>query len=90
VYKIIIRELYHENQLFMNRDKITLPNTLTKRESEILIEIQDGMLSKQIAAELHISKRTVDTLRRNILKKYQVRNIAEAIEAIKQFSANKQ
>lgn len=41
----------------------------TKRELEILSHISEGLSSKQIANRLFISKNTVDTHRRNILKK---------------------
>jgi len=52
----------------MNKTK---PNAhpFTKREREIISCIETGLCSKQIAQRLFISKNTVDTHRRNILKK---------------------
>ena len=41
----------------------------TKREQEIILCVETGLCSKQIAQRLFISKNTVDTHRRNILKK---------------------
>ncbi len=44
-------------------------NMLTKRETEILVLIAKGRTSKEIAIELHLSKFTIDTHRKNIHKK---------------------
>jgi len=52
---------------------------LTKRESEVLRMLIDGMSNKQIAADLFISIRTVDTHRTNIMKKLNVNNAAEMV-----------
>lgn len=49
---------------------------LTGREREILQLIAEGMNHQQIADLLHISIRTVDTHRNNILKKLDVHNTA--------------
>ena len=45
------------------------PPKLTRREREILDLIAKGRTSMQISQELHISKLTVDTHRKNMLKK---------------------
>lgn len=50
---------------------------LTLREKEILIAIAKGGSSKEIAANLYISKRTVDVHRRNILNKLELRSAAD-------------
>lgn len=49
---------------------------LTKREQEILALIVDGMTSQQIAEQLFISPRTVDTHRANMMQKLKVNNTA--------------
>lgn len=54
---------------------------LTDREKEILRLIQDGKLSKQIAAVLGISVHTVNRHRQNILEKLSVANSVEAVAA---------
>lgn len=53
---------------------------LTSRENEILKLIANGNTNMEIAEELSISNRTVDTHRRNILQKLKVRNTAELIK----------
>lgn len=57
----------------LNSDRI-----LTERETQILKCIASGMMSKDIAYELSISKNTVSRHRQEILKKLQVRNSIEA------------
>ena len=54
-----------------------LLSTLTKREIEILKLLADGRKNREIAKQLHISIRTVDTHRSNILKKLNLHTNAE-------------
>jgi DNA-binding NarL/FixJ family response regulator len=53
---------------------------LTKREVEILKLIAEGHPNRTIAKSLHISTRTVDTHRSNILKKLNVKTNAELVK----------
>jgi DNA-binding NarL/FixJ family response regulator len=52
---------------------------LTPREKEVLVLVADGHSTKQIADQLGISIRTVETHRINMLKKMGVSNSAELI-----------
>ena len=52
---------------------------LTEREKEVLLHISSGHSNQQIADKLHLSKRTVDKHRENILHKTQSKNTAELI-----------
>lgn len=56
------------------------PQKLSNKESEILQMIAEGLTSKEIASNLYISVRTVETHRMNILKKLDVKNTAELIK----------
>lgn len=47
------------------------------REREVLQLLAEGSTSKQIAVTLHISSRTVETHRRNLMKKLDLHNVAE-------------
>lgn len=49
---------------------------LTSRETEILQVLAEGKKTKEIARELNISVKTVQTHRRNIMEKLDMRNIA--------------
>ncbi len=50
---------------------------LSQREREILQRLAEGQTSNQIAIELGISTRTVETHRRNIMKKLDLHNLAD-------------
>ncbi len=62
---------------------------LTKREQEILRYIADGFSAKEIASMLFIGESTVVTHKRNLLSKFEVKNVAELIKvASKHFHFN--
>lgn len=58
-----------------DKDKIEL---LTQREMEVLIQIANGMINKEIATSLHISERTVKNHISNIFKKIEVSDRTQA------------
>ncbi len=55
------------------------PKILSKREKEILILLIEGKLSKEIGDILNISKQTVDTHRKNMLRRNGLSNTGELI-----------
>lgn len=63
----------------MNADNYYFHEQLTGREKEILQLISMGLNSQRIAKRLMISKNTVDTHRRNILKKTKLRSTFEIV-----------
>ncbi len=52
---------------------------LTKRETQILKMVRDGLLSKEISSQLSISLHTVNTHRQRFLEKLGANNSAEAV-----------
>jgi len=52
---------------------------ITRREKEVLMLIAKGLTNKEIADKLFISTTTVDTHRKNLLAKFQVKNTASLI-----------
>ena len=52
---------------------------LTKREKQVLKLIASEMTTKVIAQELHLSEHTVESHRRNLLTKFNVRNVVGLI-----------
>lgn len=52
-------------------------SVISPREREVLQLIAEGKTTKQIALRLHISAKTVDTHRRNIMDKLDIHSIAE-------------
>ncbi|MBU0514822.1 MAG: response regulator transcription factor [Proteobacteria bacterium] len=53
---------------------------LTAREREVLQLLAEGHTSREIGGLLDISSRTVDTHRRRIMKKLQIRNLAGLVK----------
>lgn len=54
-------------------------SSLTERELDVLKLLVEGWSSKEIGAQLHISARTVDTHRTNMMKKLEVTNVVGLI-----------
>jgi DNA-binding NarL/FixJ family response regulator len=50
---------------------------LTAREREVLLGVARGRTNKEIAGELGISHRTVETHRESLMRKLQIRTVAE-------------
>lgn len=70
------------NLLFKNDGKheIGQGEAISEREIEILKYICDGFTNKEIGDKLHISDRTVDSHRRNLLQKTGCKNSAELVK----------
>ena len=50
---------------------------LTAREREVLQLMAEGRATKQIAMDLHVSVKTVETHRRQVMEKLDIHNVAE-------------
>lgn len=71
------------NDLLKNKSskpKIDKEILLTKREKEIIQKIVNELNNNQIAEELNISLRTVETHRRNIMQKLSIKNVVSLIK----------
>ena len=64
---------------FMSAQSVS-ENILSNKETEVLGLISEGLTTKEIAAKLFVSTRTIETHRANILKKLEVKNTAELIK----------
>jgi len=60
-------------------EKIQLP-VITRREKEVLEFIASGLTNNEIAKKLFISVSTVDSHRKNILVKFEAKNIASLVK----------
>lgn len=58
---------------------------ITRREKEVLELIAEGLTNNEIADKLFISSTTVDTHRKNLLTKFEVRNTATLIKLAAQY-----
>lgn len=79
---------YHE-QRHISPESVAAPlaeTSLSKREQQIIRMIDQGVTNKEIAENLGISIRTIEAHRLNILRKFQVSTIEEAVENARAFS----
>lgn len=73
----VLDTLVSQNKNVENLD--CLPVQLSKREIEVLQLVVQGKSSKMIAAELFVSHHTINTHRKNIIKKIGVSNVSELV-----------
>lgn len=59
---------------------------ITNREKEVLKMVAKGLTSAQIADQLFVSPRTIDTHRANLMKKLEVRNAVELVIKARQLN----
>jgi len=59
------------------KEKYSAFSTLTKREREVLQLLTEGKTTKQTAKRLHISPKTIEVHRLNIMNKLNIDNIAQ-------------
>lgn len=87
-----IRQVLNGKELYLGKgvkdlikgitaDSSDLP-MITKRESEILKLIADGLTNQEIADQLFISTFTVDTHRKNLLLKFNAKNTATLVKIV--------
>jgi len=74
VSNIIMRSLMKKNQ----DNKVQ--NELTNRETEVLVLVANGLMNKEVANKLHISVRTVDCHKNNIMSKLKLNTTAELVK----------
>ncbi len=60
----------------MSKDKTSVFLTLTNREREVLQLIAEGKTTKEIAFSLHVSVKTIETHRHQIMRKLKISSIA--------------
>lgn len=72
-----LSEAISNSELYTSNDWVEL---ITYRELEILKNISNGLTSKEIAENLFLAKSTVETHRKNIIRKLKATNTANLIK----------
>ena len=72
--------LSHEAAQSLRKNHSSDSPVLTRREKEVLELIAEGMTNNEIAQKLFISSTTVDTHRKNLLAKFEAKNVASLIK----------
>jgi DNA-binding NarL/FixJ family response regulator len=62
-----------------SKDKKIQSDLLTRRELEVLQLLAEGQTARDAASKLHISVKTVETHRRNMMEKLELKNMSELI-----------
>ena len=74
-----IADILTEAQTSASTHKLPMDATnyeLTKRETDVLVLVAKGLMSKEIADRLHISVHTVISHRKNITRKTNIKSVA--------------
>lgn len=64
------------NQFVRGQTEAATTPQLTNREREVLAQIADGLSNKEIASQLGVGVRTVETHRERIMRKLDIHNVA--------------
>jgi two-component system, NarL family, response regulator NreC len=70
---VVIEDYLHR----LSTTEFTGPDILTAREKEVVQLMAEGNSTKQIALKLHISVKTVETHRRQVMSKLDIHNVAD-------------
>lgn len=79
ISNLIFEDFYNGTQAPEGRARKLSPD-LTKRENEVLKLISSGKNNQEVADQLFISTKTVETHKANILEKLGLRNTAELVK----------
>lgn len=60
-------------------------SSLTRREHDVLAQVVDGLMNKQIAGKLGIAEKTVKIHRARIMRKMGVRSVAQLARLVERF-----
>ncbi|MEX2234203.1 MAG: response regulator transcription factor [Cyclobacteriaceae bacterium] len=80
ITNLVFEDFYQKKKLTNINGKVTLPYDLTKREQEVLALVASGKSNQEVADDLFISIKTVDTHKNHILDKLGLKNTAELVK----------
>lgn len=73
----IAEVVFNDYVNLLSNPKWAIGGILTGREKEVLQLVAEGKTTKEIASELHVSIKTVDSHREHIMNKLDIHNVAE-------------
>jgi len=76
VQGVVVDEYLHNRDM----DENTGLPSLTVREKEVLQLLAEGKSTKEVASHIHVSVKTVETHRQNIMKKLNLSTLAELVK----------
>jgi FixJ family two-component response regulator len=84
VLAAVERDAARRREMRRHLEVTTRFETLTVREREVMEAVVEGLMNKQIAFRLGISEITVKLHRGNVMRKMQVKSVAELVRATEQ------
>lgn len=75
-----LENLIKDKELLSQNETIYSKGNLSFREEQVLQLIGEGMTTKEIAEKLHVSKRTIDAHRVNIIQKFNLKSLPDLIK----------
>ena len=76
----LVFEDFYQSEKTGQKPKRKVAEGLTRRENEVLALVAEGKTNQQVADELYVSVKTVETHKTNILEKLGLRNTAELVK----------
>lgn len=80
IERALARDARERDQRARRHDQQSRFETLTPRERQVLSQVMQGQLNKQIAAELGIDERSVKRHRTHLMRKLEVKSVAELVQ----------
>lgn len=80
ITSLVFEDFYKKEKTTSQAQKHLKITDLTKREHEVLTLVANGKSNKEVAEELFISTKTVDTHKMHILEKLGLKNTAELVK----------
>jgi DNA-binding NarL/FixJ family response regulator len=80
ITKLVFEDFFQKEKTSNTASKLAKSTALTKRENEVLALVASGRSNKEVADDLFISIKTVETHKTNILEKLGLRNTAELVK----------
>jgi DNA-binding NarL/FixJ family response regulator len=80
IKKVMDNEIYISQEMASKQDEKEGKIKLTKRELQVLELLAEGLTNKEIAEKIFLSKRTVETHRKNLIVKTKSKNTSSLIK----------
>jgi DNA-binding NarL/FixJ family response regulator len=84
-----LKELIAKYEFLNIKQRVKHEDGLTETEEKVLYYIKQGITSAEIAAQMEISKRTVDSHRTKIMQKYQLKSLPALIKLAMSYNFDK-
>jgi len=80
IERALARDVRERDERARRREQQSRFETLTSRECQVLSQVLQGRLNKQIAADLGIDERSVKRHRTNLMRKLGAKSVAELVQ----------